>query len=260
MEQSVTDTSQQRVVHLGSAIAGEVDELTKQPQGIGSVWLSFVGMQPGPVVPPQAQVTVIGDQLLLWRNGRCKHMLGIRIDNEAVAIGLLPFLARLVDVLATKMTVGCPLSLLVKCHHCIKFPEPIACRFESPSVAPSLIVRIPVGFDIALPALHHVDYCGLCLRFGVARLTPLLCCPQDRTHISAQTDQSTKPKEHLHVPSGGELWCSSALGQHVQYGTTAACSDVALAGQQLAQSYTIFYLAEYCLRVALRISLTIFSP
>jgi hypothetical protein len=46
----------------------------------------------------------------------------------------------------------------------------------------------------------------------------------------------------------------------VQYGTTAACSDVALAGQQLAQSYTIFYLAEYCLRVALRISLTIFSP
>ena len=52
MKQPVADPVQQRVVHLVPTIAQEVHELAKQLHGNGPIWLTFVGMQPGPVVPP----------------------------------------------------------------------------------------------------------------------------------------------------------------------------------------------------------------
>ncbi len=115
-------------------------------------------------------------------------------------------------------------------------PVPIASFFESPPVPPRLVVRIPVVFDMAHPAFHHVGHFSLCLRFGVARLTPLLRFLQNSSRISALTDQSTNPIEHLLVPAGGRLRGIIALGQLVQHGSAATCSDVTLAGQQLSQS------------------------
>ena len=86
------------------------------------------------------------------------------------------------------------------------------------------------------PSIHYVSDFGLCLRFGVACLTPLLRFLQNSGRISALTDQSTNPKEHLLVPAGGKLWGIIAPRHHLQHGTAATCSDITLAGQQLPQS------------------------